>query len=454
MISSVPALVKDAGLTDGSKADFWCGEWETVGIMDALRIEQGQRILLRLRPSLFEALEDCPELEKEFALQPKRLSLNKRTAAHTLVSPAKVKIPRGSDVTDVSQVRNKDAPQPTHVVSVHLPPAATAIRAPSPPPIPPPPQCITSRATKTTTNNALVHWMLKMYVVDFDSCLSTLEQRKRGGKNEKDIFEEVFGGRYAKTSVSKYKKLWSGVDPSLKVDFITKGRSEDALVLHLFEASKAVRGEPDIQVKADLDNRPPSIEPPQTDPTLVQPHIHSTPTPSPSRTQSVPAHDDSSDDSDYEIIPPENAAVEESPIPRSTQWLGGLCPFCDTPMAPVASKTLQEWLIRLHEQTFHAPTAENPHHRVASSITVYAAFCTQHKNEAIHLPPGVKQGWPTEVHFSRILGRIRVFSEEIQAIFEDPEESAFFAPARELKEKLLDDPHRYEWESSTRPGAG
>jgi len=110
MISSVPALVKDAGLTDGSKADFWCGEWETVGIMDALRIEQGQRILLRLRPSLFEALEDCPELEKEFALQPKRLSLNKRTAAHTLVSPAKVKIPRGSDVTDVSQVHTSVKP--------------------------------------------------------------------------------------------------------------------------------------------------------------------------------------------------------------------------------------------------------------------------------------------------------------------------------------------------------
>ena len=53
-------------------------------------VEKDQQVLLRIRPSLCHTLEDCPGIDHELSLQPKRRSgQTKRIAEHILVSPLK-----------------------------------------------------------------------------------------------------------------------------------------------------------------------------------------------------------------------------------------------------------------------------------------------------------------------------------------------------------------------------
>jgi hypothetical protein len=69
-------------------------EWKIVTIKSVIVVEKDQQVLLRIRPSLRHTLEDCPGLDHELSLQPKRRSgQTKCIAEHVLVSPLK-KSPR------------------------------------------------------------------------------------------------------------------------------------------------------------------------------------------------------------------------------------------------------------------------------------------------------------------------------------------------------------------------
>ncbi|PPQ79907.1 hypothetical protein CVT26_004185 [Gymnopilus dilepis] len=94
-LSASPQLVSDLGLRSTSRLDLWQGEWTTVTIDDVVRIEQPQRVLLKLRPNLLESLEDCPEIEDELQKQPRFFRGGmKRPASETFVSPVRSKVRR------------------------------------------------------------------------------------------------------------------------------------------------------------------------------------------------------------------------------------------------------------------------------------------------------------------------------------------------------------------------
>ncbi|KAF8220497.1 hypothetical protein L208DRAFT_1540381 [Tricholoma matsutake] len=58
-------------LQEDTYLDFWQGEWTTIDIHTVITIENGQRVLLHLCPSLCQELIDCPSLDNELCMQPK-----------------------------------------------------------------------------------------------------------------------------------------------------------------------------------------------------------------------------------------------------------------------------------------------------------------------------------------------------------------------------------------------
>ncbi|KAG6815159.1 hypothetical protein H0H93_010756 [Arthromyces matolae] len=91
-LSSCSKLLKNLNLTEDSYVDVFRGhEWETVDLETVINVAKGERVLLKLRPSLLEELKDCPTLLDEIERQSKHGS--RKRSGPTLVSPlAKVPI--------------------------------------------------------------------------------------------------------------------------------------------------------------------------------------------------------------------------------------------------------------------------------------------------------------------------------------------------------------------------
>lgn len=86
-LSAAQQLIRDLELQDTARFEFWKGEWVIIDLNSILSIEKGQRVLLKICPSLRMTLEDCPGIEEELDLQPKHRSNGVKRLGESLVSP-------------------------------------------------------------------------------------------------------------------------------------------------------------------------------------------------------------------------------------------------------------------------------------------------------------------------------------------------------------------------------
>ena len=84
-LQDFPDLIHELCLQPSSYIDAYnneTGHWEQHKISTVRTVEQDQRLLYRLRPSLLDSLTDCPSLDQELSLQP-----SLKTKRHQVSSP-------------------------------------------------------------------------------------------------------------------------------------------------------------------------------------------------------------------------------------------------------------------------------------------------------------------------------------------------------------------------------
>lgn len=107
-----------------------------------------------------------------------------------------------------------------------------------------------------------------------------------------------------------------------------------------------------------------------------------------------------------------------------------LCPFCDEPLPLYPSARLQRLLDR-------ARVNARPQARIGNSKGLKAPFatfvgvCNQHRNETTVIPEGVAQGWPTDISFDELPGRLKIMRPRLLRIVEQPNNSPFYREAME-----------------------
>ena len=64
--------MKDLGLSENTQLDLWSGsEWLTITIHGVVPVEKGQHLILKIRPSLHNGLDDCPGIDEELKKEEK-----------------------------------------------------------------------------------------------------------------------------------------------------------------------------------------------------------------------------------------------------------------------------------------------------------------------------------------------------------------------------------------------
>lgn len=89
-------MVNELGLQSSSYIDVYnceTGLWEQHKISTVRTVEQDQRLLYRLRPSLLDGLTDCPSLDQELTLQPNPIVTQLKRQIET-PPPSSGKLPR------------------------------------------------------------------------------------------------------------------------------------------------------------------------------------------------------------------------------------------------------------------------------------------------------------------------------------------------------------------------
>ncbi|THU98011.1 hypothetical protein K435DRAFT_661700, partial [Dendrothele bispora CBS 962.96] len=84
---------------------------------------------------------------------------------------------------------------------------------------------------------------------------------------------------------------------------------------------------------------------------------------------------------------------------------GHLCPFCDSSLPPFISPYLQQLLDKAKAKSQGNPRPGNPQ-GMSSSLEVWASVCARHQFESDLLPEAERQGWPTEIAWGTLKGRI------------------------------------------------
>jgi hypothetical protein len=278
------SLVTDLGLTPGSYLDTYdprSGKWEQHTISTVRVVEGQQRLLYRIRKSLFEGIAetDCLGLSEEVqsqsqprespALSPtlpgddlpvKRPS--KRSAPEPLTPATKVHIPNNYYMTSpvslpsssTTLVGSSATASPTHSFDTasdsHFPTPNLA-NPPSPKNgayvQPPPfyatqpsdlPQYLANAQSTITTIPYHPHPPLKRWPNDYSvseltagfHAMETLIAQSPTGASltQRAAFERVFGSRYVKSTVCRHRGVWRKAQGPLREQFEAMGSDERA----------------------------------------------------------------------------------------------------------------------------------------------------------------------------------------------------------------------------------
>lgn len=275
-LSRLGSLMTDLGLGKSSYVDAFnptSAQWEQHSTGTVRMVASQQRLLYRMRKSLFEGLreEDCPGLHDELQRQADQVQAEsgvsagqKRFASETLESPnpSKVHVPNGFYLQGMGSGLQS---QQHTASSLPTPPAHDSTNSASgisdsdyglyhPPQIPPsqihPPlvhphtyyNVPTLPGSNTVLPSHLVapkaatppipyhpHPPLKRWPNDYTvyeltsgfNAMDALIAQTPAGQNmtQKVAFERVFGSRYVKSTVCRHRALWKKADPAIRRQF-------------------------------------------------------------------------------------------------------------------------------------------------------------------------------------------------------------------------------------------
>jgi hypothetical protein len=258
-LSACTQLVNDLELSATSRLDFWQGEWVTVDLESVLPVEKGQRVILKIRPSLRQELKnsECPGLNKELDLQPRKFRVSKRCAEDELVSPIK-KAPRTTQTTSLS-VHTTGTPVEPSLKSTYIPSDATALKDDKNPV----PSHTTTTVPRVSSHSSAAPppslqpprdpdvkarcWPYEFYVCEVRDGLLRMSKllgnafsrrrHKNNRFNKREAFVKSFPGvKYVKTTVWKYSKIWEESDEATRELFTRLGKTENAYFEHFLAA--------------------------------------------------------------------------------------------------------------------------------------------------------------------------------------------------------------------------
>ncbi|KAG6848445.1 hypothetical protein H0H93_016900, partial [Arthromyces matolae] len=455
-LASSASLISDLDLTPRSYVDLWQGEWNTITLDTVFNVEKGQRVLLRLRPNLRTEITDCPGFDEELSTQSKRRPVTGKRAAAILVSPLK-KAPRTDTTPSVAHSRHSlpvddnssSSPQGTQLVNhnslvpptvpistqrQHGPQSSRGRRSLCPPSYSP------SRSRSRSppiTKGRMDTWPLNYYVCDIDDGFKKIQRLR--DKNKKlsvaDAYKKVFNDApFVRLTYYKYEKLWSTYDEDIKQRFIRYGRSSSGLTRNFLRVIK----KPDL-----LDDSSPPSSPIAAAPRDVSqsPSPDSANTiyddndddlPSPASLFSLPSLAPSSSTSHSQYT---STSHSKSSASSSSQHMSSdcaqpqlMCEYCDEdfPLNPSVQLLSMRNSLEASDNTWSAPTTDNPGHREATHFTVYIGYCERHQLETKLLPEAEREGWPCTIDFKKLYQRVLDEFETIETVLADPLESPAF----------------------------
>ena len=300
-LSAAQQLIRDLELQDTAQLEFWKGEWVIIDLNSILTVEKGQRVLLKICPSLRTTLEDCPGIEEELNLQPKRCSIGVKRPGESFVSPirkaawttaiqsvhvSKPNLGLHCDLPTLSSSLFDESSQETcHVQQIPPPPQPMHK-------LPPDTKHLAKSKQRTDKPTALIlHSLkkandqnLKRWPFDFNvyqihngfiQIRDTLKKckiksnsqhhlSKRSGKAKSRPkytikVEEAFHAAFLETKFRKatfyeHRELWAQYDHEIVDMFIDLEDSEDATYKHLLKAPKDPSHIPSPQPQSDNDS--------------------------------------------------------------------------------------------------------------------------------------------------------------------------------------------------------
>lgn len=272
-LSASDQLIEDLELQQTTKLDFWRGEWITVSLDTVLTVEKGQRVLLKIRPSLRKTLDDCPGIEEELEMQPKYRSVGTKRPAEDLVSPARkarkhdtaksahISVQKPPSLAHSEpEVISSNPPTP-HILEPRSPCPSSKLQKPQPKYLTPvlKKAALTSKShTEPMPNNESRRWPHKFKVYQIHDGLiqihnalkkATIHGTSRSGHSKKSrpkysiTVEQAFhaafpGATYRKATFYEHRDYWAKYDRGIVNLFIDRGDSEDATYADLLKALK------------------------------------------------------------------------------------------------------------------------------------------------------------------------------------------------------------------------
>ncbi|KAL5530823.1 hypothetical protein ACEPAF_7081 [Sanghuangporus sanghuang] len=252
-LQDFPELIGELGLQPSSYIDAYnteTGQWEQHKISTVRSVEQDQRLLYRLRPSLLDSLTDCPFLEQELSLQaaPKS-NLTKRHPIAPLTSsppgkqvrvlsnPTPVRAPTTTSPQNTT-LQNWDSPMSG--VSPKQGPAAWSYTGPaatSRPGVRHSPSTIIPAATSSVdhsnsvTNNygSIKRWPTDYTVHEIVEGFDTMAEIMKSDPStrQRNAFERVFPPcRYVKSTVGRAKLYWKRASEEIRSHFLALPRDD------------------------------------------------------------------------------------------------------------------------------------------------------------------------------------------------------------------------------------
>jgi hypothetical protein len=433
-LDAIPQLVDQLGLDATSLIDHWKGQWTIIHISTPITVDNGRRVLLRLRPSFRVTLKDCPGLEEELSRQSRKPIGTKRGA--DLVSPLKArnaKAPRRSDSSTASTSRpqvvltsDSDSDSSVSRKSVPIPQMR---RAPTHKPVKPlmqprrPPLTSSSRDPEEIRD---LKWPFDRFTCDIDAGWTRIEKILAGDPRMtlKKAFPEVFGIPYARTTVWKYKTQWHESPKPLREMYTSFGQSPRGS----YAAFNLARRQ--AQSKSGMTGSSGRISP-AADDNLACRQAQSKSGMIGSIGQHLPATDDDQEDDDEDFplqlssslaMPAtsrEGSDGRENGVSRDVDLTALQCPYCDEVFEFEPSPTLLGMQTALESVSDPSPQPHNPGHRDANSFVVYIDFCERHHVEATLATDARKENWPMEVDFSKLYDRICKLRPQLQKILSD-----------------------------------
>jgi len=426
-IRSITEIVETFELDDSSLLDHWQGEWKTIRISTPITVEKGQRALLRLRPSLREYLTDCPGIEKELQLQPKRPSGTKR-AAETLVSPIK-KVIHTKNTSSAVESAHKATFLQSLSTSTPVNPHHAVLPSQKP-----------STASSKHAKEEDRKWPFDFYICEISYGLHTIRSLmdKYPKKTWKDLVPEVFRTKYVKTTFIKYRDIFDKAPEWLRLHFEDMDQSPKAIWPKFEDALAKVKAgrltEDDITSDSegnddsDGDHIANKSKPDEKD---IFKKLAEYPT------YNVNDHDpqlDAKIAAAHKSIAAADAILGERGNPGVPD--ANLCPFCDEPLPTSPTDKLLALRQTLEDETWPDPTPLNSNHRDAESWRVTHEFCTLHDFEVNSLPAIRLKGWPLHIEFASFHTRIFKLRRQLQQVIANPQGNAYFQAAKTVWESF------------------